>query len=218
MTLWFKPPRNLLVILFTLTLVSISAFAWLGWKLLEQERAVEAQRVHERLQQSADRIAAMLRQTVAETGERLGAWAVAPPPADTQPDEGLLLILSESTLSEFPSGRLLYQPLASPDPEAPPAIFAVGEGLEFLKEQPDQAAEWYGKLADSPDAATRAGALMRLGRVLRKSGQTQASLFAYEKLSALRGVRVAGAPAELVAVTPPSGAKRCERTCWRQLG
>ena len=58
MTLWFKPPRNLLVILFTLTLVSISAFAWLGWKLLEQERAVEAQRVHERLQQSADRIAA----------------------------------------------------------------------------------------------------------------------------------------------------------------
>ena len=130
----------------------------------------------------------------------------------------MLLILSESTLSEFPSGRLLYQPPASPDPEAPPAIFAVGEGLEFLKEQPDQAAEWYGKLADSPDAATRAGALMRLGRVLRKSGQTQASLFAYEKLSALRGVRVAGAPAELVAVTPPSGAKRCERTCWQAAG
>jgi hypothetical protein len=42
---WLRPPRNLLIILFLLTLVSVSALAWFGWKLLEQERVVEAQRL-----------------------------------------------------------------------------------------------------------------------------------------------------------------------------
>src|ERR1700681_1858236 len=95
---WLKPPRSLLIILFLLTLVSVSALGWFGWKLLEQERVVEAQRAQDRVEQAADRIAATMRGTLAETGERLGAWVTAPPP-DGKPEEGLLLVLTENGMS-----------------------------------------------------------------------------------------------------------------------
>src|SRR5437879_1177580 len=115
---WLQPPRSLLVILFLLTFVSISALAWFLWKLLQQERVVEAQRAQELLEQAADRIAATVRGTLAETGDRLGAW-LASPPTDGKPGEGLLLILTENNLSAIPAERLLYEPAPPPEPAAP---------------------------------------------------------------------------------------------------
>ena len=38
---WLKPPATLFFILFLLTLVSVSALAWFGWRLFEQERLVD---------------------------------------------------------------------------------------------------------------------------------------------------------------------------------
>ncbi|HYW43898.1 MAG TPA: HAMP domain-containing sensor histidine kinase [Bryobacteraceae bacterium] len=195
---WLKPPGTLLVILFLLTLVSVSALAWFGWKLLDQERIVETQRAQERLEQTADQISATLRGALAETGERLSAWVVAPP-ADGEPREGLLLLLKENNLAATPSNRLLYYPLPSPDPEARPAVFAEGEALEFLQAKPAGAAEWYQHLAGSDVAAVRAGALLRLGRVLRNTGRIAESRAAYAKLADVAGARVAGVPAGLVA-------------------
>ena len=55
---WLKPPKSLLLILFLLTLVSVSALGWFGFKLLEQDRMVQAQQRQERLEQAADRISA----------------------------------------------------------------------------------------------------------------------------------------------------------------
>jgi len=194
---WLKPPRSLLIILFLLTLVSVSALGWFGWKLLEQERVVEAQRAQDRDEQAADRIAATMRGTLAETGERLGAWVTAPPP-DGKPDEGLLLILTENSMSAAPAGRLLYRPFPPSEPEAAAPLFAEGEVLEFQESQPERALEWYRHLADSKDAAVRAGALMRMGRVLRKTGPAEEAAKMYGQLAAMAGVRVAGAPASLV--------------------
>lgn len=190
---WLKPPRTLLLILSLVTLVSVSALGWFGWKLLDQERMVEAQRVQERLEQTADRLAATLRGTLAEAGERLGASAA------NAPDDGLLLTLQANTLTANPPNRLLYYPSPPPEPEAAPAVFAEAESLEFLQAQPQAAADEYRKLADSGNTAVRAGALVRLGRVLRRAGRDRESLTAYDRLAALRGVRVAGAPADLVA-------------------
>ncbi|MEO8025625.1 MAG: hypothetical protein ABI823_04100 [Bryobacteraceae bacterium] len=58
---WLRPPRTLLLALFVLALVSVSALGWFGWKLRTQEQLVEAQRSQERLEQAADRIAATIR-------------------------------------------------------------------------------------------------------------------------------------------------------------
>lgn len=199
---WLKPPRSLLIILFLLTLVSVSALGWCGWKLLEQERVVGAQRAQDRVEQAADRIAATMRGALAEAGERLGTWLNAPPP-DVQPKEGLLLILTGNSMSAAPSDRLLYRPFAPPEPEAPASLFAEGEILEFQEPQPERALEWYRRLADSPagskDIAIRAGALVRMGRILRRTGPAGEAAKVYRQLAELPGVRVAGAPAELVA-------------------
>jgi len=190
---WLKPPRTLLLILFLLTLVSVTALAWFGWKVLDQERMVEAQRVQERLEQTADRIAATLRGSIAETGERLGASIAAPP------EGGLLLAFDGNSIHAAPPRRLLYYPSPSSEPEARAAIFAEGEALEFGQPQPHKALESYRRLADSADPAIRAGALLRIARVLRKAGNVSESQAAYNRLAGIGGSNVAGAPAELVA-------------------
>lgn len=195
---WLRPPKLLLSILALLTLVSVTALAWFGWKFLQQDRMVEAQREQDRREQAADRIVATLRGTLAEAGERAGAWILSPPPRG-KPDDGVLLVAGDRGLDVYPEGRLLYRPLPAHEPEAPDAVFAEGETLEFLQAQPRRAVDWYAALASNPQPAIRAGALVRLGRVLRKLGRETESRAAYTQLAAIGGVLVAGVPAELVA-------------------
>ncbi|HWF09144.1 MAG TPA: HAMP domain-containing sensor histidine kinase [Bryobacteraceae bacterium] len=197
---WLKPPRTLLAILFVVTLVSVSALGWFGWKLLDQERAVEAQRAHERLEQAADRAAAIARGTLAETGERLGTWLLVPPP-EGKPDEGLLLIVAEGKLDAMPRQRLLYRP-ATPANEEPDA-FADAEVLEFQQALPARAADAYQRMAAAKNAAIQAGALIRLARVLRKMNRMEEARAAYVRVTEagpdVRTSPVGGVPAELIA-------------------
>jgi signal transduction histidine kinase len=196
---WLKPPRSLLLILFLVTLVSVSALGWFGWRVLYQEQVVETQRAQERLEQAAGRIAATARGALAETGERVGAWLISPPP-DGEPVEGLLLIVGDNRLTALPPSRLLFRPFPSAEPEAPPETFSEGEALEFQQADPGKAIEWYRRrLAESKNAAVRAGALLRLARVLRKAGRTEEARAAYAQLAGVAGAWVAGVPAELVA-------------------
>src|SRR6476620_2778901 len=107
---WLKPPRGILLILLAFTVVSISALGWFGWKWIDKERVVEAQRAHEKLEQSSDRVAAAMRSTLAETGDRLSTWVMAPP-SGGQPEDGVLPGLdSRGGLAAWPHGRLLYYP------------------------------------------------------------------------------------------------------------
>jgi signal transduction histidine kinase len=194
---WLKPPHTPLTILFLLTLVSVSALAWFGWKLFDQERIVETQRAQDRLEQTADQMTATVRGALAETGERLSAWVSAAPP-EGEPRYGVLLLIAGERVSASPAHRLLYDPAPALEPEANPGIFAEGEALEFQQGKPAEAAEWYRRLSQSGDPAVSAGALVRLARVLRNSGRTAEARAAYEKLGAIVGVHVAGAPADLV--------------------
>jgi len=191
---WLKPPRSLLLYLFVLTLFSVSALAVFGWRLLTQERMVETQRIEERLEQAADRITATLRGALAETGER-----VAAPRWDPKGEEGLLLQFGANSLAALPRERLLYWPVAAAQPEAPAAAFAEGERLEFQENDPRKAADFYRHMGGSADAALRAGALLRLGRVYRKAGDPHASE-TYTALSVISSAKVAGVAAELVAL------------------
>jgi signal transduction histidine kinase len=195
---WLKPPKSLLLILFLLTLVSVTVLGWSGWKLLEQDRTVQAQQRTELLETTADRVVATLRGTLAETGDRLSAWLASPPAAGT-PKDGVVLIARDNNLTAYPEGRLLYYPTPSAGPEAPAEAFADGESLEFQDGQLLRSAAWYRTRAESQDAAVRAGALLRLARVLRKAGRTDEARAAYIRLAVIGGVRVAGVPADLVA-------------------
>jgi hypothetical protein len=135
-------------------------------------------------------IAATLRGALAETGERVGGGLTTPPPQASR------IKVSSGAGWRGPglsAGRALSPALS--DPQAPDETFAEGEALEFLQAQPRRAAEWYHGLAASPVPAVRAGALLRLGRVLRKLGRQDESRAVYTQLAGFAGGRVAGAPA-----------------------
>src|ERR1017187_1158981 len=78
-------------------------------------------------------------------------------------------------------------------------VLSSADTFKTLQAQPAKAANAYRVLGESKNAATRAGALLRLARVLGKLGRREESRAAYMLLAAAGGVRVAGAPAELVA-------------------
>ena len=94
-------------------------------------------------------------------------------------------------------GGLALEPRT--EPEAAPSLFAEAEAAEFQRRDPDAAAAAYRKLAESPKAAVRAAALVRLGRVFRQRGDRTAALQAYSRLEQLGSVTVGGQPADLLA-------------------
>jgi len=187
---WRTPTRTLLCLLFVLTLASISTMAFFAWRLLEQQRMVEAQRSRERLEQAADRITAIVRGTIAESSDRLGAGLVSL--------GDLLFTLSPTSLDATPPGRLLSYPFPPPDPEPHPDVFAEAELFEFPESQPEEALRAFERFANSTDISLRAGALLRIARVLRKLGRREESITAYRKLAAI-DANIAGVPAALVA-------------------
>ncbi len=192
---WLKPPGTLLIPLFVLTLASVSALVWLGWRFQEQERLVEAQRAQVHLEESADRLVTSLRSALAEAADRL-TDASAP-----GPDGALLLVFRGSEVTAAPEGRLLYQPVnALPAPDT--AVFAEAEMFEFLRAQPAEAARLYERLAaGSRDAAVQAGALLRLARVLRSEGRATESRAVWKRLTGMSaGVSVGGVPVQLAAL------------------
>ena len=71
--------------------------------------------------------------------------------------------------------------------------------LEFQRNDPAKAAEAFRGLTRSSKPGVRAGALLRLGRNLRKTGRSEEALQVYDELARLGPVGLMGLPAELVA-------------------
>lgn len=187
---WFRPPRALLLGLFLLTLVSVSALAVFGWRLLEGERLIEAQQSQDHLEHAADHLAAMIREALAKSDQRL---------ADGRVLQGEILFeLSAMSLSDSPPGQLLYYPLPAPDPEPHSKIFEQAELLEFAEAQPAEALRGFERLTHSADPSVRAGALLRSARVLSRLGRHAEAGAVYRKLASMNE-SVAGVPAALAA-------------------
>lgn len=63
--------RRLFVLFLATTLAPAIGLGWLGWRMVEQDRALERQRVQERRDHAADLGAAALERALAEIEERL---------------------------------------------------------------------------------------------------------------------------------------------------
>src|SRR5688572_16829503 len=157
-TRWLQPPRHVLAIFLTIMLVSAGALGWLGWQLLEQDRSLERQRLQERLEQAADQTVAALQRSLSELEAHLN---LIPSAGATEPPRGVaILLIKEQAVEVYPSGSLLYYPAIPPDEEPPAATFAEGENLEYQRNDPAKAAEFFRALARSSSRAVRAGALL----------------------------------------------------------
>jgi signal transduction histidine kinase len=195
----FRPPHSLLAALVSTTVVVTVALCWAGWRLLDQQRAIDEQRARQQLESGADAIAAEVRGKLAEAGERLSGWLSNPASSALAIDGAVVLTMSPDQVLVAPPDGLPFVPVAGGGP--PPAdVFSTIEAMEFAANQLASAAERYRLLSRNRDAQVRAGALLRLGRVLRKSGDFGAALAAYQQLTALGAVRTDDLPAELAGL------------------
>jgi signal transduction histidine kinase len=176
---WFQPPRVVLSRFIALMAACALALGWLGWQVLVQDGAVEAQQRQERLERTADLAVAAVERTFDASDVHI-------------------LITGNDEVEVSPAGRLAYMP-ASSSRAARDAIFAEAEALEYGKPDRSKAIEVYARLAESGNAQVRAGALVRMGRVMRREHQWSEALRAYGSLEKLGTIAVAGMPASLVA-------------------
>ena len=193
---WLPPSRRLLVMFAGVILVPALALGWLAWRTLDQDRALERHRAEERLQRSADLVAATLQERLRALPEQVPGLFAA---ARAVPEDSLLISFHGSVAQTRPPGRLLYLPAAPVTPRLPPGIFAEAEKLEFQKEDYAGAARVYREKANSPDTGVRAAALVALARNLRKAGQHDVARAVYEQLAQLDGAMVDGVPGGVVA-------------------
>jgi signal transduction histidine kinase/tetratricopeptide (TPR) repeat protein len=196
MRAWLSPSRRLLALFFAVTLAPAAGLVWLGWRLLEQDRQLEAQRAMERREYAADRIVAALRQEVSDTLRLLSDPGRLP---ELTAEGSVVVSLQPARLTVQPHSGVLYYPVVPPEPEVPGGPFLEAEKLEFQKKDYARAIEALRKLEGSKDDAVRAGALLRLARNYRKTGDEEGALAAYERLAHIDGVRIDGVPAALRA-------------------
>jgi len=194
-----RPPRSLLAALVATTVVVTAALGWAGWRLLNQQRAIDEQRAREQLEISADAIASTVSGTLAEAGEWLGAWASGSAPSRPVVDGAVAVAIGPDGVRIAPSGALPFVPTIGVAPR-PIEAFAAIETAEFAAQPAADVANRYRRLAGSRDAHVRAGALLRLGRVLRKAGDFAGALEAYRQLRALGTVRTEDLPADLAGL------------------
>jgi len=187
-----RPPRRVVALFLAVSAVSVSALVWLSWRLLKQDRALENQRIQERLERAADLVVTSLDLGLSEIENRL---AVLSDPGD----DALSVAFGPGEVEALPAGRLLYYPFVPQARESPAAVFDAGETLEFRRRDYAGAIAAFRALALSKDPSIRAGALLRLGRNLRKNNQVQEALPVYEELARLGSTPLGGDPAELLA-------------------
>src|SRR6266705_1408424 len=205
---WFRSPRYLLTLFLAIMLVLAATLGWLGWRLLEQDRALENQRTQERLENAADLIAAALLHNFSESKDQFTSLlALSEPELAARASElagqgagtALIIVSRPQAVDAYPSASLLYYPLLPTAKEPPAIIFEAGELSEFQQKDFAKAILLFRELSHSKDPAIRAGALLRLGRNLRKAQQLRAALDTYAELEQMGATPIGGLPAELLA-------------------
>lgn len=156
--------------------------AWLGFRLIQQDRALETQHVAESRELSAS-----------QAVQTLSALLSDPGLLSKSPGEGALLAL-------LPGSSLIYRDSVPAPSEAPADSFLEGETLEFQRGEAAAAGEIYRKQAQSGDPLVRAGALYRLARTLNKAGRTEEALDTYATLARMETATAGGWPAPIAAV------------------
>jgi signal transduction histidine kinase len=209
----FRSPRQILLLFLGTTLVLFVGLGWFGVRTFERDRAVAVQGVRDRLESSADLIAAEIRQTLTEMEQQLTRLSLLPADevqsaakeyATGLARDTVVVIFTTDAASAYPEGRLLYYPALSPAPQPSNQPFVAGEMLEFRSRDFQAASAYFSDLArayEGTDAGIRAGALVRLARNQRKAGRLDAAIQTYQQLADLGSVRVNDWPAEVIALS-----------------
>src|SRR4030067_505255 len=196
------PSRNTAILFLCVAAVSVAALVWMGVRLVQQDRALEATQLQERREAAADRLIASLEQVLSEEERKLADL----PNMDFRPstDDVVLIFASSPGSSEvrvWPANSLLYYPVILTQREASSSLFAEAEQSEFLDHDYSRAVRDLLPFSKAGDPAVRIGAQLRLARNHKKAGNLESALKTYEEMarSSDQGVSLSGAPADLAA-------------------
>ena len=190
------PPRNLVALIAGIALVPLAFLSWMGARVLDQDRILEAQQRDQRLALAADRVVTALQRPIDGAAQLLiegradRTWPTGAVAAEFSA-VGAARLLSP--------GRAAWLPAVAVLPEAASSVFVDGETSEFRRNDGAGAIRAYQALAASPDRAIRAGALLRLARTLRAAGDLNRALDAYARAASYDDVGFGGVPAGLAA-------------------
>jgi signal transduction histidine kinase len=175
---------------------------WLTLRLLEQDRRLELQHSHERLDQIADLGLAQLTDSLEDWESSLHELNTLPPTPALRgrfPRGATLIVVSEKEIKTYPQRSLLYTPVLPTPPAEVPGVFDPVDELELREQQYNRAMALLKPLLVWP--ATRAGALLRLARIQYKASQPEAALDTYAKLAGQDSLTSSGLPYALLAAS-----------------
>jgi two-component system phosphate regulon sensor histidine kinase PhoR len=190
---WSRFSPRVALLLVVATAAPLAALLWVGWRALEQDRALENEQIRQQVERAADIVAAALQRAVAASERRLAQGS------KDWPDGAAAMTVSGETVQVWPMGRAAYLPVAPRLTELSGAPFAAGEAVEFRQRDLNGAAAIYRDLAGSNRRDVRVGALLRLARCLRASGKQAEALPFYARLLDEDGLAFEGVPVSLVA-------------------
>ena len=175
----FRSLGRLVLPFLLIVCVLLAGLGWLGWRVLEQDRALESQRLQDRLGTGADLIGTALLGKLVEVEDLLAQLDAAPEvqwPARASAITGsaaadaVIVVFRPTRVEAFPPTGLRFYPVTPSLDEASPARFDRGEALEYRQKDTAAAIAFYREAARSADTAIRAGALVRLARVAARCG------------------------------------------------
>jgi len=173
-----------------LLVIPAATLIMLGLRLLEQDRAISAQRAVERREAAADRAARALELLLADLDRQLLSGSA--------PEGSVRLAVTGSSMEARPAHLAPWLPEPLRLEEADTSAFQEAEALEF-RGAGEKALPIYERLSRSASAGVRAGALLRLARVHRRAGRVDAALAAYRQLSRADTIAFERMPADLLA-------------------
>ena len=188
----------MLAALVVTTVIVTTALVWAGWRLLDQQQALDEQRARSQADSAADAVAAGIRGKLAEAGERLSGWVSNPATPVPQIDGAVVAGVRTNGVEVSPAGGLPFVPIEVA-PGRGGGTFETLEAAEFGGD-PQRARAGYLALAAHHDPGVRAGALLRLARTQRQLRDFNGALISYRRLADLGGERVADLPAELAGL------------------
>jgi signal transduction histidine kinase len=194
-----KSSRTTAVLFLATAAVSVAALFWMGIRLIAQDRELEAERLRERREAAADRLAVSLEQVLSAEEKKLGDLERIDLP--TSDEDSVFVAMDAAGFRAWPENALLFFPVVPGAKEPPASSFAEAEKWEFIVRDYDRAAKALLPYAKAKDPAVRIGAQLRLARNFRKAGNLAAALETYGQMaqSASEGVSISGTPADLAA-------------------
>jgi signal transduction histidine kinase len=177
--------RAVIAISAGLTLLVAVALGWLGWKVVSQEQVLDRQRQRDRLEQTADGLAATILRKLAEVEASLAqSPSGAPSPAlvDSTGARPVLVRFDRGSVSTDPPDVLLYHPVAIASETFDDREFLEADRLEFVEKNDAQLTAVLRNLAGSGNRSTRAEALLRLARLQVRQARLSDALGTYNEL------------------------------------